>query len=268
MKSMKNMKTTSKIYLCCLNSKNIKFIEITLLFINFVCFAFYILFFSTISWVYIDFLYQFLFYLGFVFFLMNFAINIYFIYLLRKRRINTFKNDIIKTLSISIIIICVISMILNYFCSYNILYSIINIDKDQNVGSFKTNNKKRYVTSIIFIIIINVIWFVILFLWIAEFIKIKINYDEASYNYLKKEVFKKNLELYNEEYLKESNNQLDYTRNKNIKVKIENKRNTDNFNGINIQLIKDIKGNNKSNDSINNIDFESHSKELIFSKKI
>ena len=40
--------------------------------------------------------------------------------------INYLRNDIAKTLSISIIFVCVVAMILNYFSSYNILYSINN----------------------------------------------------------------------------------------------------------------------------------------------
>ena len=96
---------------------------------------------------------------------MNIAINIYFIYIRKKRLINTHRNDIAKTLSISIILICVIATILNYFSSYNILYSINNYDKNQNIISFN-NSKRRHFSSIIFIIIINAIWFFILLLWI------------------------------------------------------------------------------------------------------
>ena len=267
MKSMKKIKTTSKIFFCCLNSKRTKYIEIILLFTNFICFVFYILFFSTISWAIINFLYQFLFYLDFIFFLMNIAINIYFIYIRKKRLINTHRNDIAKTLSISIILICVIATILNYFSSYNILYSINNYDKNQNIISFN-NSKRRHFSSIIFIIIINAIWFFILLLWIADFIRIKIKSDETFYNYLKKKAFKKNLYLFNDENLKESNNQLNNMEKKNIKVKIKNKRSSDDFNSINMKLIKDIKENNISNDNIKNTDIGNNSIELNFSNNL
>ena len=267
MKSMKRIKTTSKIFFCCLNSKRTKYIEIILLIINIICFVVYILFFSTISWRYINFLYQFLFYLDFIFFLMNIAINIYFIYIRRKRLINARRNDIAKTLSISIIFVCVVAMILNYFSSYNILYSINNYDKNQN-KILLDDSKKRHISTISFIIIINTIWLFILLLWIADFIRIKIKSDETFYNYLKKKAFKKNLYLFNDEGLKESHNQLNNLENGNIKIKIKNKRNNDDFNSINMNLIKDSKDINKSNDNIKNADIENNSIELNFSSNL
>lgn len=265
MKSMRKMKTTSKIFFCCLNSKRTKYIEIILLSINILCFIFYIIFFSTISWYYINFLYQFLFYLDFLFFLINIGINIYFIYIRKKRLINSRKNDIAKTLSISIILICVIALILNYFSSYNICYSIKNFDKNQNIIS-NNNSKKNHFSSIFFIVIIDIIWFFILLLWVADFIRIKIKSDETFYNYLKKKAFKKNLYLFNEDGLKESQNQLNKNPDSNIKSKVKNKRNNEDLNSINMKLIKDIKDNNKSNDNIRNIDIENNSMELNLSK--
>ena len=267
MKSMKRIKTTSKIFFCCLNSKRTKYIEIILLIINIICFVFYILFFSTISWRYINFLYQFLFYLDFIFFLMNIAINIYFIYIRRKRLINARRNDIAKTLSISIIFVCIVAMILNYVSSYNILYSINNYDKNQNKILFD-ETKRRHFSTITFIIIIDVIWLFILLLWIADFIRIKIKSDETFYNYLKKKAFKKNLYLFNDDGLKESHNQLNNVGNGNIKVKIKNKRNNDDLNSINMKLIKDSKDINKSNDYIKNTDLENNSIELNFSNNL
>ena len=267
MKSMKNIKTTSKIFFCCLNSKRTKYIEIILLIINIICFVVYILFFSTISWRYINFLYQFLFYLDFIFFLMNIAINIYFIYIRRKRLINARRNDIAKTLSISIIFVCIVAMILNYVSSYNILYSINNYDKNQNKILFD-ETKRRHFSTITFIIIIDVIWLFILLLWIADFIRIKIKSDETFYNYLKKKAFKKNLYLFNDDGLKESHNQLNNVGNGNIKVKIKNKRNNDDLNSINMKLIKDSKDINKSNDYIKNTDLENNSIELNFSNNL
>ena len=267
MKSMKRIKTTSKIFFCCLNSKRTKYIEIILLIINIICFVVYILFFSTISWRYINFLYQFLFYLDFIFFLMNIAINIYFIYIRRKRLINALRNDIAKTLSISIIFVCIVAMILNYFSSYNILYSINTYDKNQN-KILLNDSKKRHLSTISFIIIINTIWLFILLLWIADFIRIKIKSDETFYNYLKKKAFKKNLYLFNDEGLKESHNHLNNLENGNIKVKIKNKRNNDEFNSINMKLIKENKDINKSNDNIKNADLENNSIELNFSSNL
>jgi ABC-type Mn2+/Zn2+ transport system permease subunit len=121
---------------------------------------------------------------------MNIAINIYFIYIRRNRLINARRNDIAKTLSISIIFVCIVAMILNYVSSYNILYSINNYDKNQNKILFD-ETKRRHFSTITFIIIIDVIWLFILLLWIADFIRIKIKSDETFYNYLKKKAFKK-----------------------------------------------------------------------------
>ena len=129
-------KTISKIFFCCLNSKRTKYIEIILLFLNLLCFIFYILFFSTISWSFIHILNQLLYYLDFIFLLINIIINIYIIYIRRKRLINSRKNDIAKALSLSIILICSIALILNCFASYNILKSINNYDKNQNMINY------------------------------------------------------------------------------------------------------------------------------------
>ena len=98
--NFKTIKTISKIFFCCLNSKRTKYIEIILLIINVICFAFYILFFSTISWSFINIIYQLLFYLDFIFLLINITINIYFIHIRKKRLINSHKNDIAITLII------------------------------------------------------------------------------------------------------------------------------------------------------------------------
>ena len=217
-------KTISKIFFCCLNSKRTKYIEIILLFLNLLCFIFYILFFSTISWSFIHILNQLLYYLDFIFLLINIIINIYIIYIRRKRLINSRKNDIAKALSLSIILICSIALILNCFASYNILKSIINI-----------------------------IWFLILLLWISDFIRIKIKSEDTFYNYLKKKAFKKNLYLFNEDYLKESSQQLQNSQNKNMKSKIKNNRNKDDLNSINMNLIKESNNiNNENNISVDN----------------
>ena len=264
---MKKMRTISKIFFCCLNSKRTKYIEIILLSINITCFIFYIIFFSTISWYYINFLYQFLFYLDFIFLLINITINIYFIYIRKKRLINSRKNEIAKTLSMSIILICVIALILNFISSYNICYSIKNFDKNQNIISIN-NSTKNHFSSIFFVIIIDIIWFFILLLWVADFIRIKIKSEETFYNYLKKKSFKKNLYLFNEEGLKESQNQLNKNSDgNNTKIKIKSKRSNEDLNSINVKLIKDIKdNNNKSNDNIRNTDIENNSIELNLSK--
>ena len=81
-----------------------------------------------------------------------------------------------------------------------------------------------------------------------------------------KKAFKKNLCLFNEDSLKESQNQLNKNPDSNIKSKVKNKRNNEDLNSINMKLIKDIKDNNKSNDNIRNIDIENNSMELNLSK--
>ena len=246
-------KTISKIFFCCLNSKRTKYIEIILLFLNLLCFIFYILFFSTISWSFIHILNQLLYYLDFIFLLINIIINIYIIYIRRKRLINSRKNDIAKALSLSIILICSIALILNCFASYNILKSINNYDKNQNMIKHNNDNKKKYISSVTFIIIINIIWFLILLLWISDFIRIKIKSEDTFYNYLKKKAFKKNLYLFNEDYLKESSQQLQNSQNKNMKSKIKNNRNKDDLNSINMNLIKESNNiNNENNISVDN----------------
>ena len=246
-------KTISKIFFCCLNSKRTKYIEIILLFLNLLCFIFYILFFSTISWSFIHILNQLLYYLDFIFLLINIIINIYIIYIRRKRLINSRKNDIAKALSLSIILISSIALILNCFASYNILKSINNYDKNQNMIKHNNDNKKKYISSVTFIIIINIIWFLILLLWISDFIRIKIKSEDTFYNYLKKKAFKKNLYLFNEDYLKESSQQLQNSQNKNMKSKIKNNRNKDDLNSINMNLIKESNNiNNENNISVDN----------------
>ena len=246
-------KTISKIFFCCLNSKRTKYIEIILLFLNLLCFIFYILFFSTISWSFIHILNQLLYYLDFIFLLINIIINIYIIYIRRKRLINSRKNDIAKALSLSIILICSIALILNCFASYNILKSINNYDKNQNMIKHNNDNKKKHISSVTFIIIINIIWFLILLLWISDFIRIKIKSEDTFYNYLKKKAFKKNLYLFNEDYLKESSQQLQNSQNKNMKSKIKNNRNKDDLNSINMNLIKESNNiNNENNISVDN----------------
>lgn len=253
--NFKTIKKISKIFFCCLNSKRTKYIEIILLIINVICFAFYILFFSTISWSFINIIYQLLFYLDFIFLLINITINIYFIHIRKKRLINSHKNDIAITLSISIILICIIALILNFYSSYKILYYINYYDKNQKILSLN-NKTKSHFSSILLIIIINIIWLFILLLWIADYIRIKIKTDETFYNYLKKKAYKKDIYLVNDEGLKESNNLPQNYRNRNVKVKIKNKINNNDFNSMNMQLIKDIKDDKKNNTNVDNNSIE------------
>ena len=163
-----------------------------------------------------------------------------------------------KTLSISIILVCAIALILNYFASYNILFSIKNYDKNQNMVKIN-ETKKKHISSISFIIIINVVWLLILLLWIADFIRIKIKSEDTFYNYLKKKAFKKNFYL-NKEGLKESHQQLQNYQNNNPKIK--SARNDNDLNSINVNLIKeknDLSNISAENNSIDfNLSINSH----------
>ena len=70
------------------------------------------------------------------------------------------------------------------------------------------NSKKDNIISILSNICIDVVWFLILHLWLADLVRIKIKREDTFYNYLKTKSFKKNFYLFKEEYNKESNEQL------------------------------------------------------------
>ena len=195
------MKIANKIFFCCLNSKKTKDIEFFLLIIHIFCFLFYIIFFSTISWVFIHILYKFLFYLNLVFLFISIIINIYFIYIRKKRLINTTLNTIAWSLAISIIILSLIVIIINLISTYNILSQFKNINK-KKIIFYKS--KKENIISIISIIFINLTWFFIFFVWIVDTIRIKIKIEDTFYNYLKIKSFKQKFYLFKDELSKES----------------------------------------------------------------
>lgn len=199
------MKTTNKILFCCLNSKKTKDIEFFLLLIQFVCFFFYIIFFSTISWAFIHILYKFLFYLNLVILFISIVINIYFIYIRKKRLINTTLNTLALSLAISIIILSLIVIIINFTSTFNILSQFKKIN-EQKIVFYKS--KTDNILSIISIIFINLAWHLIFFLWIVDIIRIKIKIEDTFYNYLKIKSFKQKFYLFKDELSKESHKNL------------------------------------------------------------
>ena len=71
------MEKIAKKLFCCLNSKKSKNIDYFLITANFLCLIFYITFFYTISWSFINILNQVLLYLNFVFLACNPALTWY-----------------------------------------------------------------------------------------------------------------------------------------------------------------------------------------------
>ena len=190
------MKTTSKIFFCCLNSKKTQIVEYILLLVNILCLFLYIIFLSTISWGFIHIIYKFLSYLNLVFLLISIVINSYFIYLRKKRLINSKMNNMALSLTLFIIIICVIVIIINCVSTYNILSQFKQLN-NQNIVFY--NSKKDNIISIISLFLIDIIWLFILFIWIADLIRIKIKIEDTFYNYLKVKSFKQNFYLFKEE---------------------------------------------------------------------
>ena len=237
-----------KFLFCCLNSKKTKNIEYFLLLVNFLCFIFYILFFSTMSWSFIPILYKFLFYINLCFLFISISLNIYFIYIRGKKLINTKMNTIALSLAILIVLISILSILINITSSYNIFSQIKNLN-NQKIIFYKS--KKDNVLSILSIIAIDLIWVLILFFWFADLIRIKIKIEDTFYNYLKIKSFRKNFYLFKEEYNKESNEQLH-----NVKINDTNIKKKDitplKF-STNIKLIEDNNNiSNISNLNINN----------------
>ena len=241
-----------KHFFCCLNSKKTKFIELILLVIHFLCLILYIIFFKTISWTFIHIIYKLLIYLTLLFLLIGIIINIYFIYIRKKKQINSKLNNIAITLAILIILICVISIIINYYSTYNILFQFKKLNEQKIVFNLSKNNN---IISIISIIVIDIIWAIILFIWFADFIRIKIRIEDTFYNYLKTKSFKKNFYLFKEEFNKESKENLKREENnKNISNKIDEIKSQSLKYSANNQLIED---NNNSN--ITNLNIKENS---------
>ena len=262
------MRTTSRIFFCCLNSKKTKSLELTLLFVNIICLILYIILFSTISWGFIHILYKILFHLNLIFLLIGMIINIYFIYLRRKRLINFQMNNIALALSILIILLSIIAIIINFSSTYNILSQFKKLN-EQNIIYYKS--KGNNIISIMSIIIIDIEWVLILFIWIADFVRLKIKSEDSFYNYLKIKSFKKNFYLFKEEYNKESNFNLKIKENKTknttiIKNKIMNLIHHPLKFNANNQLIDENNSNNNNIMNPNNLNNSSNSSNLSHSK--
>ena len=197
---------------CCLNSRKTKSLEYILLALNLLCLLFYILFFSTISWIFISILFKLLFYLNLFFLLISIIINIYFILIRKKRLINSQMNSTAFILILLIILICILAIIINYSLSIKILLEFKSLGEKKIIYY---TSKKNNIISILSILIVNIIWITILFLWVADSIRIKYKTDDTFYNFLKIKRHKKNFYLFKEENAKESNSQLQKLENSN-----------------------------------------------------
>ena len=235
------MKNVYRILFCCLNSKKSKDIEYILLLVNFLCFIFYLIFFSTVSWAFIHILYKFLFYLNLIFLIFSIALIIYFIYLRSKRLINSKLNNMALSLAILIVLISIITIIINVSSTYNIFAQFIKLNEKKIIFyKSKTDN----ILSIISIIIINLIWLLICFLWIIDLIRIKLKINDSLYNYLKINSFRKNAYLFKEEFNKISKEHLQNEENNNGIIKKKNKVNEQSKFSVNKYF-----GNNNDNNS-------------------
>ena len=247
------MKATSKFFFCCLNSKKTQYIEYILLLVNILCLIFYIIFLSTISWGFIHILYKFLYYLNLVFLLISIIVNSYFIYLRKKRLINSKMNNIALSLTVFIIIICFIAIIINCYSSYSIFSQFKQLNEQKIVFY---NSKKDNIISILSNICIDVVWFLILHLWLADLVRIKIKREDTFYNYLKTKSFKKNFYLFKEEYNKESNEQLQNLGNKN---KIKKNMKSTNSHTENLKFSANNELIDDNNTNISNINIKNNS---------
>ena len=254
------MEKIEKKIFCCLNSRKSKHIDYILLLMNFLCFIPYIIFFSLMSWEYISEIYRTLVYLDFCFLFISIMINIIFIYMRRKNIINFQMNGFALFLSILIIIISFSALVINCIFSINILSEL----KALNKKILNYNSKEKNKLLIISIISTDIMWPIILFLWLAVFVRIKYKTDNTYYNYLKMKSFRKNFYLFNDETSKESKHQLrnidnaDTNKNKIIKT-IKNIKNEFAKFNANKQLIDEV--HNQSNSIIieNNLNISNSS---------
>ena len=249
------MKTTSKFLFCCLNSKKTKHLEYILLVVNCFCFLFYILFFSTVAWNYIPLLYRLLYSLNLFFLLTSITINIYFIHIRKKRLINSRMNDIAFSLTILIIIICFIAIIISCTSSYKIFFSQVQTLNDKII-LYKSKSEKAI--TIISKILTDIIWFFILFLWSADFVRIKIRIEDSFDNYVKRKSF---------QYNKESQENLAKNINSN-KIFTNRKKQSNSIKSVNQELIKDSNNLNISNISSSNDSYNSNSLNDSFQKPV
>jgi len=219
------MEKLAKKIFCCLNSRKSKHIDYILLLMNFLCFISYIIFFSTISWEYISQIYKSLVYLNYSFLFISIIINISFIYMRKKNIINFQMNGFALFFSVLIIIISFSALIINCILSINILSELKSLNSNRK-RFLNSNSKEKNKLIRISIISTDIMWPIILFLWLAIFVRIKYKTDNTYYNYLKMKSFRKNFYLFNDETNKESKHQL---------------RNIDNAGNNKNKIIKTIK---------------------------
>jgi hypothetical protein len=161
-------------------------------------------------------------------------------------------NSYALFLTILIILISFSALILNCIISINILSELKSLHP-QKIIFLNYNSKEKNKLVKISLISTDIIWPIILFLWLAVFVRIKYKTDNTYYNYLKMKSFRKNFHLFNDEIIKESKNQLtkidntDSNKNKIIKTKKNIKNELVKFN-TNEQLIDEI--HNQSNSII------------------
>ena len=180
-------------------------------------------------------------------------------------------NNIALSLTISIIILSFIVIIINCTSSYNIFSQFRKLSEQKIVFY---NSKRDNILSILSFIFIDIIWFIILLLWIADLVRIKIKVDDTFYNYLKIRAFKKNFYLFKEENNKESKEKLHNLDNKNKIIKNKKSNNLSNYkfsvnnliedNNTNISNI-DIKNNNVHDINISNVSNKSNQNNSMLS---
>ena len=201
------MEKIAKKLFCCLNSRKSKHLDYILLLMNSLCFIPYIIFFSTMSREYINEAYLSLSYLNFCFLFFSVIINVIFICMRKKNIINFQMNFIALFLTVFIILISFSALILNCIISINILSELKSLRlQKKNILNNSSKEKNKLVR--ISIISADIMWWFILFLWLAIFVRIKYKTDNTYYNYLKMKSFRKNFYLFNDETSKESKLQL------------------------------------------------------------
>lgn len=230
------MEKSENKFFCCLNSRKSKHIEYLLLAANFSCLILYLIFFFTIVLRFVELLYQLLININLTFLCISIMINAYFINIRKNGRINADMNGFAFSLSILMIIICIISLILAYISSFQILLEF-KLLYDKNIVFY--TSKQSNLCTIISIILIDILWTIILFLWIVDYVRIKIKTDETIYNFLKIKSLKKNSYLFNDDDNKENITHFNKVKqpNKNYDIDINQSKNIiieNNSNNLNI----------------------------------
>lgn len=137
-------------------------------------------------------------------------------------------NFIALFLTVFIILISFSALILNCIISINILSELKSL-RLQNKNILNNSSKEKNKLVRISIISTDIMWWFILFLWLAIFVRIKYKTDNTYYNYLKMKSFRKNFYLFNDETSKES------------KLKLRKIDNADTNKNKIIKTIKNIK---------------------------